>query len=66
MKYAILLAAGLALGGCQTTTSSATTAAKCSGLEPIRYSSKSDSAETIRQARTHNATLAKLGCIKRK
>jgi hypothetical protein len=62
MKYAVLLAAAIALGGCQTTTSAATKAAKCAGFQPVRYSSKTDSAATIKQARIHNATGRKLGC----
>jgi hypothetical protein len=55
-----MLSAGLMLANCQT--SSTGTAAKCAGLEPIRYSSSKDTPETVKQAKVHNAVGRSLGC----
>jgi uncharacterized lipoprotein YajG len=61
-KLGLMLSATLLLAGCQTTSSTATLAAKCAGLKPITYSTKGDSAATRKQVRLHNATGRKLGC----
>ena len=49
-----LLAAVPLLQACATTTPISVTDTSCLAYEPIRYSRK-DTAETIRQAREHNA-----------
>lgn len=49
-----MLASALAMAGCQTTGSGATKAALCDQFQPLRWSA-SDTPETIRQSREHNA-----------
>jgi len=61
-KLAAMLCGTLMLASCQTTATTGT-AAKCSGLAPITYSSSKDTPETVKQAKIHNAVLKKLGCV---
>jgi outer membrane murein-binding lipoprotein Lpp len=59
---AALLASSL-LAGCATTATTATTAkAQCAAWRAITYSSKNDTAETVRQVRVHNRTGQKIRC----
>ena len=59
------LLASFLLAGCVTTGSTATTVkAQCSAWRSISYSSKRDTAETVRQVRVHNLTGQKVGCWK--
>ncbi len=51
---ALLLALGLTLGSCKTTGGGATRSALCDQFQPIRWSSQ-DTAETVAQAKGHNA-----------
>ena len=61
---AALLLASSTLAGCATTgTTAATTApAQCAAWRAITYSSKHDTAETVRQVRVHNRAGANMGC----
>lgn len=65
-KLALMLSAmsALALAGCQTTGSTATTLDKvqCSPWRAITYSSKHDTKPTIKQVQVHNRTGQRLGC----
>lgn len=49
-----MLALGLTLAACQTTAGGETRSALCDQFKPMRWSS-SDTVETIRQAKGHNA-----------
>jgi predicted small secreted protein len=60
-KLALLLSVSMTLAACQTTSSTGTKS-KCAGLKPITYSSSKDTAETVKQAKIHNAFGRKLGC----
>lgn len=55
----MLTASTLTLGACATTTGGGGTDVYCRASEPIRWS-RSDTDETIRQAKAHNAAGAKL------
>jgi hypothetical protein len=51
------------LSGCATTGTTATTIdGQCAAWRAITYSSKGDTAETVRQVRVHNLTGQKLRC----
>jgi len=53
------------LAGCATTGTTATTAAaQCAAWRAITYSSKRDTAETVRQVRVHNRAGQIIGCWK--
>lgn len=41
-----------------------TVKAQCTAWRAITYSSKGDTAQTVRQVRVHNLTGSKLGCWK--
>jgi hypothetical protein len=57
----MFLLAGLA--GCQTTgTTVTTTKAQCGPWRAITYSSKGDTAQTVKQVRVHNRTGQHLKC----
>lgn len=62
LTLSLLLSATL-LGACQT-TSSTEIRAQCSAWRAITYSSKGDTALTIKQVRIHNRTGQNLGCWK--
>jgi hypothetical protein len=51
------------LAGCQT-TSTTETRAQCSAWRAITYSTKGDTAPTVKQVRVHNRTGQNLGCWK--
>ena len=60
---AALLLASSTLAGCATTGTTATTAeAQCAAWRAITYSSKRDTAETVRQVRVHNRAGENMGC----
>lgn len=59
LKRLALLGALLMLTACQSTTQIAVTDTSCQAFEPIRYS-RSDTAETVRQVRQHNAAFRTL------
>ena len=57
--------ASFLFAGCATTGTTATTVrAQCAAWRAITYSSRNDTAETVRQVRVHNRTGERIGCWK--
>lgn len=59
LRATTLIAATLTLAGCATTTGTGATKVFCASAQPITWS-VTDSDETIRQAKAHNAVGRKL------
>jgi hypothetical protein len=61
----LLLGLTIALGGCQTTSSTVTnTRSQCAAWRAISYSASKDTGMTVRQIRIHNRVGQRLGCWK--
>jgi hypothetical protein len=56
------MASAVLLQGCATDSIGTSKAALCAPWKPISYSSKQDTARTVRQVRAHNLTGKNVGC----